>query len=392
MESVKYSTPSRFACWSLIIIFFGVLSLPTLESWIGFAPNVPLDENRRLAQFPNRPHDFAATLDWPSGFESYYSDHFGLRRQLIRLNNYIQIFCLETVPSRHVTVGEDGWLFLPFDGFTDTYTPIKTFKPEQIEYWAKEIKQHAEACHRRGIHYLLVIAPNKQSIYPEYLPKRIQKNWAPVTFDRFLSEVRFEAEVLDLREPLRSAKREERIYQKTDTHWNDRGAFIAAAEIAKHLRSIYPELPQPSRASYKEFIHLRQEGGDLSRLLGFQDRLREDKIEWMLSGPSSALSSPPNFSSQKPWPSGKTPMAFEQTRTTSAVSIVFTGDSFGPYLISFLKECFHRTACYWPNFPYDPDQTDMLERILDAEKPDVFVEEIVEREVGKLPQLFESRE
>lgn len=46
---------------------------------------------------------------------------------------------------------------------------------------------------------------------------------------------------VDLRSALRAAKARERIFEKTDTHWNERGAFVAeVAAIREQLPAVPP--------------------------------------------------------------------------------------------------------------------------------------------------------
>jgi hypothetical protein len=371
--------------WVLVLCFAATILLP---SSVAFFPSLdanPLNENRRLAQWPNPPRNRASLSAWPSQFETYYNDHFGFRGQLVRANNYLQIFLLGTFPARHVTVGNDGWLYFPFDGFTDDYSSATQFDEKILAYWKLELSRRREVCDRLGIRYLLVIAPNKQSIYPEFLPDKLRQSRDSTAFDRFVTLLETKAEIVDLRDSLIQAKPFGHIYQKTDSHWNDRGAFIAARECVERLRSTFPTIKLLDRADYGEIVKRDQEGGDLARLLGFQDRLRENHISFYLRTPSQTRTESAAFSPVDGWPPGKKPFAIENPNSTSGLRVVFTGDSFGPYLVPFLAEAFDRLALYWPTFPYTNDHPDLIARILETERPNVYIEEIVERAFGRKP-------
>ena len=82
-----------------------------------------------------------------------------------------------------------------------------------------------------------MVAPNKQSIYPEEL----RKNGTYLTsrLDDFLARLTPEARsmFIDPRPELRAAKprHDVPVYHPTDSHWNDLGAFIAYQKIVEVL-------------------------------------------------------------------------------------------------------------------------------------------------------------
>ncbi len=54
-----------------------------------------------LASFPNR-------------YEKYFDDNFGLKNELIELNNILHVKLLGVSPVDKVTIGKNGWLFYSF--------------------------------------------------------------------------------------------------------------------------------------------------------------------------------------------------------------------------------------------------------------------------------------
>jgi hypothetical protein len=133
----------------------------------------------------------------------------------------------------------------------------------------KLITMHDElsAC---GIHALVAVAPNKQSIYGEYLfnTDRHVKTAIDDLLPRLSPQAR--AMLLDLRPALRAAKRREPnllLYFKTDTHWNDLGAFYAYQAIIEALAKTMaiPNLPLASLDRFT--LTIRPHEGDLPYLL-----------------------------------------------------------------------------------------------------------------------------
>lgn len=87
----------------------------------------------------------------------------------------------------------------------------------------------SEAGARAGARTVLIIGPDKPSIYPEYLPDALipsETRYVSFYLDRLARIPGLT--VYDPTNDLLAAKKSEGlIYWKTDTHWNTRGAYLA---------------------------------------------------------------------------------------------------------------------------------------------------------------------
>ncbi len=105
-----------------------------------------------------------------------------------------------------------------------------------------------------GIKYLLIFAPAKWEIYPEYMPKRINR----ISFDSTLNQVsRFlrdhtDIDALDLRQSLMQTKTRFPVYRLTDTHWSEIGAFTAVQAINVRLRKWFPQVDVERRLFFEK--------------------------------------------------------------------------------------------------------------------------------------------
>src|SRR5439155_8847555 len=70
----------------------------------------------------------------------------------------------------------------------------------------------------------------------------------------------------DLRDDLRRAKANERVYQRTGSHWNERGAFVAYQRVIEALRPWYPELSALPREAFEDAVE-EGPGSDLARMM-----------------------------------------------------------------------------------------------------------------------------
>ena len=76
--------------------------------------------------------------------------------------------------------------------------------------------------------------------------------------------------VVDLLEPMTSGAAKSAVYYRTDTHWNQTGAKIAADAIAQVVRQLGVTLPRTQFNSVPS-SGVAQRPGDLIRLMGLED-------------------------------------------------------------------------------------------------------------------------
>ena len=151
--------------------------------------------------------------------------------------------------SPRYLVGKEGWFFhRSADDALAQARGVSLFTPLELERWIGWMEARQSWLAERGIEFLVVIAPGKQSIYPEFLP-----DWAnqvgPTRYDQIVARLRRGSsfELLDLHGPLLRAKASERLYFRSDGHWNDLGAFVAYRAIAEWIAARHPDVRVLSR-------------------------------------------------------------------------------------------------------------------------------------------------
>jgi hypothetical protein len=197
---------------------------------------------RERAPFPSRvaPHVFRE-------FDNWFVDRIGLRRSLVSTGAAFHVGLLRRSTDRRVVIGRDGWLFYTDDDHKPaTMADIRgalRFTDAEIRTTERNLMAMREAFAACGMRGLVVIAPNAQSVYGEYL---IDSGIKPVTrLDDLLAHLSAPVRgmILDLRAPLlaeKAAHPEQPLYFKTDSHWNDLGAFYAYRAIIAALAKTGP--------------------------------------------------------------------------------------------------------------------------------------------------------
>ena len=142
--------------------------------------------------------------------------------------------------------GEDGWFFLgnAHDGTIEKLKLSKAPSSNEINLLKNTFEDIAIIAQKSNTQLALIVGPNKSSIYADQLPPSI-----PVSSTRyvdfFLNSLRSlpGLTVYDPTNDLKKAKHSSGLlYYRTDTHWNDKGAYIAFKNLLSKLKLEAPEV------------------------------------------------------------------------------------------------------------------------------------------------------
>jgi hypothetical protein len=367
------NAPPSAARWfdsALIGLFALLLLLPVLDMIFHIDPTTPPSENRLLASFPRRPDGLAGLKKFLAGWEAYYNDHFGCRKTLVTWYNKLKWSVFEEKNARNVLVGTDGWMYASEKRMVENFRGALPFTAPELQAWQKLLERRRDWLAQRGIKYLFVLAPDKQSIYPEHLPSWLKDLGGRTKADQFFDHMKAHStvEVLDLRPVLLAARKTQYptpLYLKTDTHWNHLGAYIACQQVVEKLGgNLVPGLtPLPLNSFF--VTNLIEPGGDLVNLRGIRINMNESNAVKLVPMPGTPR--PEMFI-----PTGVHVMELATTTNSAAsgMAIVHT-DSFGRKWIPWLGCNFGRTEFYW--------QYHLNGSVIEKQKPTVVITEMLER-------------
>ena len=363
----------RRANVGLIVAFFVFLWLPTADTFLHLDRTPSPNENRAPARFPEFKPDFDAMRGFVSGIESYYGDHFGFRNRLVAWEHHWKWQCFRASRTTDVLVGKSGWLFFGGGTVMDDIMGNKPFTDGQLKAWRDLLQLRQDWLAQRGIRYLFVIPPDKHTIYPEHLPDWLAGAARPPRrLDQFLQYMKAHSDVrvLDLRQTLVDAKKDARIYQQTDTHWNEMGAFLACRRIVEEAAALgFDARPVPLSAF--QISSKDEPSGDLALILGRHETMIEPDLPSI--SPKPPLTGPRIFADAslpaKSWIRGHGPLVSDNPAATGKV--VMFRDSFAIHLSRFLGYSFGRVTYIW--------QQNWDKRIIESEKPDFVMDEMLER-------------
>ena len=330
-------------------------------------------ENRTLAAAPILGE--TSVDSFPSSFESWFNDHLPFRNQILTLNGWIDYKFLHTSSSDTAIVGKDGWLFYKGtarngeDTVAD-YLGTNLFTEEELQQIASNLETIQAQLRDRGCEFYLFLAPNKESVYSEYMP---DSSGAHTSYARLRQVTDYlknhtDIKVVNAEDELEAYKKEnpdQQLYYKYDTHWNSVGAYVGTKELTNTLG--YDQVPL-SECTLKEV------GGytfDLARMIHLSQVLTDDPVYEIRGYTPHSLKMTSNESG--------TQFTFETDNTAPGNTIFVVGDSFSAFSAPYYV-CHYQHGFMTYYYDYSLSQ-------LDETKPTVFVYEVVERYLGNLAKF-----
>jgi len=351
-----------------LLAFVTVVMAMCLTPLVGmiFAPTRQTTENKTLAGLPSITENGTLNTGYLSQLGDYYADHFALRQQLVSLDAAVRgrIFGVSAADS--VVVGRDGWLF-----YTDTLSDFTGRAPmteRQLFNIANNLSITQQYVSSRGAQFIFTIAPNKNSLYPQYMPYTYKAASQPSNALR-LAEQLEQAGVsyTDLFELF--ASQDEVLYLERDSHWNNDGALLAANALladAGRGEVFYTGLERRENENYI---------GDLNSMLYPLNSVPETNAEYVLEGYEIANGAR----------AADDPIIVTSASDATG-SLLMYRDSFGNTLYPFMAQAYG-SACFVRTVPYN------LGLYMDIYQPDTVMIERVERaidELGSMPPVLET--
>ena len=142
--------------------------------------------------------------------------------------------------------GKNDWLFLGNE-YNKSVAKLKLGilpKKKDLEVTKETYSNIAKTAASFGTEVVLIIGPNKSSIYPENLPDTLKPS--TIKYSSFFLDILKDIPNLTIYDPtndLLSLKEKEGIlYWRTDTHWNKKGAFLAYSGFLKLFNIPIPDV------------------------------------------------------------------------------------------------------------------------------------------------------
>ena len=199
-----------------------------LSAGMLFAGPSAAGANENLAEKPVlRDEEGVWNTDYLADWAAYFRDRFFLRQELISLDHLLSAKLFGVSGDDSVLLGKNGWLY--YAETLDGYTGANPMTNREIYAAAYNLKLMSEYCRENGKQFLFVIAPNKNSLYPEHMKDYGVR--AEVSDAKRLMEQLSQLGVPTADLFTAIAEADEQLYFAHDSHWNTKGAALGADVI-----------------------------------------------------------------------------------------------------------------------------------------------------------------
>lgn len=221
----------------LILTFIAMISLPQLVFWImnKEIEEVSQTENRKLNAKPE--FKIATITEYPKKFDDYYNDHLPFRTELKNFWTNLNYDLFNTTVDSRVVIGKEEWLFYRGNKSIEQVQGLWKYSEKEKEAILREVQNNIGKLKEKGIDTYILIIPNKENVYKEYLPATI-----PIKSDISGTEelIQYIKENSDIKlvypkQELIRAKEKYQVYKKYDTHWNAIGSAIGTISLQKAI-------------------------------------------------------------------------------------------------------------------------------------------------------------
>lgn len=329
-----------------------------------FFSNTELLDNRPLNEKPKK---FGKSFS--RDYEAYYNDTFAGRKKLV--TKYIKLQQALKIDTGQYFYGEDGWMFYDSikvnngNTMVDYYGEVR-FSDDELKEMVEGINAAADFYAKHGAQYVIAVAPNKEGLYSEFMPARMQKarvsanSRADAAIEYLKKHTK--VKIINLKQPLLEAKADYpyNLYFKKDTHWNNVGAYVAFSHIAKGLNEMGIRVPEQKLTEAmitpagKGHVDMHPEALEMNYNIAYLPKAdsacaadTEEKFVYVCKNKSKA----------------------------NGQKIMVLGDSFAAAIMPFMNKAFAETV----NGGAGNKKLSYYEHMVGKYQPDVVMDELIER-------------
>ena len=259
------------------------------------------------------------------------------------------------------------------------YKGTNLFEKNELIQIKEDLLARTRWCESRGIKYYVAVIPNKMNIYPEYLPPNVVKISEKGRYEQMVELAQTPGlKMIDVRENILKHKNDGQIlYQKTDDHWNELGAYFGYQKIMNVISEDFKDLHPKSIDSFK--LGEQKKYGNIANIVNLAE---ENPEKFLVLNPKFKSYAKEGQKYGYPVPEGISDWDYEiviENEKAPNYKCLIIRDSFTLFLMKFFQENFRKTVFIHDNWKYR-----LREDIIDIEKPDLVINIILETELHKL--------
>jgi len=348
--------------WNIRIIMTCVLTY-SIICWFNCGKSLVEEKTVFLSQ--SKPIDY-----FFDGLDENWSDKM-YQKAFFSKVDLLYSYCMTgEIVSNQVILGKNDWLFYKsakdsdsigdYEG-TNRYTEVEM---REILESTLLLQTNLES---KGINFAILVAPNKENIYFEYMPDIYMHEETSSTdiLTDFLNKN--EIKIISPKEELLVNHKELPLYYSYDTHWNQLGAYIAVKKVLEAWGLDIPSLSEQKIISYdlKDNYHYCATD-DLANMIGLRELIFNDEKEYIVDGTGDI-----DWVEFEEAYINKDVIHYSNSKADVNASILLVGDSFRTAMVPILQEVFSDV--------YVVHRSHYTKDLLDKVNPQFFLLECVER-------------
>lgn len=276
-------------------------------------------------------------------------------------------FLAPQIIGDNVLPGRFDWLFYAGDDSVSYYRGINILEEEKMSVYLDLMVQLQELCDQRGIQLQFLLLPDKEQVYPEYMPTYAIED-TQKRVGRFVDYVREHSDI-NIIYPLQKLRQADifwQTYHKYDTHWNHAGAFVGTQALYEALGMPATDLHdlEVDQCDATTYDLILLGGLDASQYPAEYDYAIDYRPDVTLTDIQGGIRAYDTY--------------YARSDCGNDKNLVFLGDSFRCFMIDYLVKDFSHSVITYRETP--DNRTDYPEEIIESiRSADILVLEAVER-------------
>lgn len=346
------------------LLILGICIAPLLLLWS--RPAQVSAENRTMASLPEIQTAEGFNWNFLQEAGTYFTDHFAYRQEMVAINAGIRSEIFRVSPVEDVIVGDNGWLY--YAATLDDYQHKNSISERMLFNIAHNTALMQEYSEDLGKTFVFTIAPNKNSLYDENMPERMQYRLSEKSDAQRLLPwlIREEVHYVDLFELFGEQK--EVLYYARDSHWNEKGAVLVYHTLLDACGKAHDTYDGVEPVQSTDYF------GDLGAMLYPVGGQPENRMQYPVDDTWYYVEGE------------KVEDQFIRTENEEGEgNLLMYRDSFGNSLLPYMASTFSQTV-FSKQVPYP--MSDIV-----TYEPDILIVEKVERQLptlGKVPPIMNA--
>lgn len=262
----------------------------------------------------------------------------------------------------HVMVGYDGYMF--YEDTLEDFLGLNFLNGSVYDRAKDMLKSSQQWAEQNGKKFYIVIAPNKNTVYPDYMPDGYELA-SYRRYDQFVELINDAGiTAVDLRSAMAQAVQaypQRNLYYKYDTHWNNHAGYIAYQVTMDMIRRDFPNAVFHQKSEYQinyvetymkdqayyfgQYSYYKDYGpvytlksSNTATLVDYEPRAGWGQFAFSYECTSGKDA---GFSDRLYW------LQYRNDANSSAPNAYILRDSYSIAMIPFLKDSFHTSTYNW---------------------------------------------